>query len=369
MKKKVIIIGGGYGGIRALETLAGHANIVVTLIDQNRYHYLQTESYNFVALKNSIDDITIPLDTLVKGIDQNFSFIQDEVVKVDRHTVTCKEGEYSFDYLIIAVGVKTLIPPVFYNNHLFEVKNLSNALHLKQSFEETIVKHLKKEKQTTNIVVVGGGSSGVEIAAEMRNYLLTSNLAHEIQISLIADAFLGELDEDSRKKALQTLQNSGIRIVQKMVQKVEQNSLYLEDEVIEFDFGVVAIGLEASEFIKNLDFAKEKNLLKVDEYLRVEEYIYAIGDCAFLKDKTGEPLPQTAQTAEQSGIIAAKNILRTIQEKPLIKADIKIYGLAIALGGKFAIATASFVKVDGILGYLGKKAIEQFYKIPLKLKS
>ncbi|QOP43385.1 hypothetical protein FJR45_05230 [Sulfurimonas sediminis] len=368
-KKRVVILGGGYGGIKTLETLADNESIEVTLIDKNRYHYLQTESYNLVALKSSLDDIIIPLDTLVKGIDKNFCFIQDEVVKVDTHTVTCKEGEYFFDYLIIAVGVKTLLPSIFRNEHLFEVKNLSNALHLKHSFEDTIVKHLKKEKTHTNIVVVGGGSSGVEIAAEMQNYLLKLNLAQEIQISLIADAFLGELDEDSRKKALQTLQNSGIRILQKMVQKVEGNNLYLEDELIAFDFGVVAIGLEASEFIKNLGFEKEKNFLKVDEYLRVDEHIFAIGDCVFLKDKRGETLPQTAQTAEQSGVIAAKNILRTIQQKPLIKANIKIYGLAIALGGKFAIATASFVKVDGILGYLGKKAIEQFYKIPLKLKS
>ncbi len=368
-RKKVIVLGGGYGGVRALETLSKNENLDVTLIDKNRYHYLQTESYNLVALNISLDDIIIPLDKLVKGIDENFCFIQDEVLSIKEDKLICKNEEYRFDYLIIGVGRTTLIPSIFKNDTLFEVKNLSNAIQLKQSFENTIVKHLKKEKTTSSIVVVGGGSSGVEIAAEMGNYINKRDMTQQIKVTLIADLFLSELDDGSRKKAISTLEGIGIRTIQKMVKKVEGDKIYLDDEVIDFDFGVVAVGLDVSDFIKNLDFKKEGNLLKVDEYLRVKENIFAIGDCTYLLDKYNKPLPPTAQTAEQSGVIAAKNILRTIEEKPLVKADMKIYGLAIALGGKFAIATASFIKIDGILGYLGKKAIEKFYKIPLKLKA
>ncbi len=367
-RKKVIVLGGGYGGVRALETFSKNNYLDVVLIDKNRYHYLQTESYNLVALNISLDDIIIPLDKLVKGIDESFSFFQDEVVGIKEGKLLCVNAEYLFDYLIIGVGGTTLIPPIFKNDTLFEVKNLSNAIHLKQSFENTIVKHLKKEKTKTNIVVVGGGSSGVEIAAEMGNYIHKLDMSQEIKISLIADIFLAELDDHSRKKAISTLESMGIRTIEKMVKKIQDNELYLDDEVISFDFGVVAVGLDVSDFVKNLDFEKEGNLLKVDEYLRVKENIFAIGDCVSLRDKHNKLLPPTAQTAEQSGVVAAKNILKTIEKKPLIKADMKIYGLAIALGGKFAIATTSFIKIDGILGYLGKKAIEKFYRIPLKLK-
>ncbi|WP_297441836.1 FAD-dependent oxidoreductase [Sulfurimonas sp.] len=367
-KKQVLVLGGGYGGIKALETFAHNDFLDVTLIDKNRYHYLQTESYNLVALQLSLEDIIIPLDRLVQGIDKRFQFIQDEIINIQETKVICRGGEYCFDYLLVAVGVQTFLPSLLKHEKLYEVKNLSNALYLKQHFENTIVKHFQKEQQLSNIIVIGGGSSGVEIAAEMQNYINESNLKEEVKISLIADLFLTELDETSREKALDTLQDMGIHIIKKMVTKVQNNKVYFENETIAFDFGVVAVGLSAHDFIEKLYFPKEKNLLKVDAYLRLYKNIFAAGDCALLEDRDGKSLPQTAQTAEQSGVVAAENIMRCINNKPLIKADIKIYGLAIALGGKFAIATASFIKVDGLLGYLGKKAIEQYYKISLKLK-
>ena len=369
-KKKVIVLGGGYGGIKAIETLANESDhIDVTLIDKNLYHYLQTESYNFVALNISLNDITIPLTELVQGIDKNFNFIQDEAVNIQDNTLICKHGTYEFDYLIIGVGSITKVPSIFRDKNFYEVKNLSNAIHLKQSFENTLLKHLNNMSDHSNIVVIGGGSSGVEIAAEIKNYMNQSKVYKNIHVTLIADMFLSELDESSKEEVFKVLKDLGIDIIQKSVNKIENQKISLDEQTIKYDFGVVATGIGTNEFINNLDFKKENKFLVVDEYLRVSENIFAIGDCAILKDKNGNPLPQTAQTAEQSGVFAAKNIIRLIKHKPLVKANIKIYGLAIALGGKFAIAITSFIKIDGILAYLGKKAIEQFYKIPLKLKT
>ncbi|RUM43779.1 MAG: hypothetical protein DSY46_07335 [Hydrogenimonas sp.] len=146
-KKKVIVLGGGYGGIKAIETLANESDhIDVTLIDKNLYHYLQTESYNFVALNISLNDITIPLTELVQGIDKNFNFIQDEAVNIQDNTLISKHGTYEFDYLIIGVGSITKVPSIFRDKNFYEVKNLSNAIHLKQSFENTLLKHLNNIK-------------------------------------------------------------------------------------------------------------------------------------------------------------------------------------------------------------------------------
>ena len=368
MGKKVIIVGGGYGGIKALETLA-NKDIEVTLIDKNLYHYLQTESYNFIALNISLNDITIPLEELTSGLNKNFKFIQDEAVTIKNNTLICKNGNYKFDYLIIGVGSITNIPPIFKDKNFFEVKELSNAVTLKQSFENILLKHLKSSLATSHIAVIGGGSSGVEIAAEIKNYLNKTKLYKNIKVTIIADIFLSELDKSSRKEALNLLKEMGIEIIEGMVSSVNGGKIYIDSVKVEYDFAVVATGITTNSFIKNLEFKKEKGFLVVDKYLRIQKNIFAIGDCALLKDKNGKILPPTAQSAEQSGVIAAKNIIRTIKQKPLKKANIKIYGLAIALGGKFAIAVTSFFKVDGILGYLGKKAIEKYYKIPLKLKA
>jgi len=364
--KKVIVVGGGYGGIKALETF-GSENIDVTLIDKNLYHYLQTESYNFLSFNISLNDITIPLESITKGINKNFNFIQDEALNIENNTLICKNSSYSFDYLIIATGSKTFIPKIFNKDNFYEVKELKNAIKLKHSFENILHKHLVS-KTFSNIVVIGGGSSGVEIAAEMKNYINQSILYKDVKVTLITEQFLTEIDEESREIAYENLKKLGIEIIIDRVEKVENDILYTKNKEIKYNFGVLATGIKPSNFIENLDFKKENGFLVVDEYLRVKENIFAIGDCALLKDKNNNPLPPTAQTAEQSGIIAAKNILRLINNKPLLKADLKIYGLAIALGGKFAIAITPFFKIDNILGYLGKKAIEKYYKFKLKLK-
>jgi len=366
--KKVIILGGGYGGIKALETLSKEKiKCEILLIDKNVYHYMQTESYDFVVSNSSLKDITIPLFPLVKGINNNNAiFINDEAINIKNNTLICKKGSYEFDYLIIATGSITKVPKIFKN--FLEVKELKNATNLKQKFEDLVLKHLKKEKNSSHIVVIGGGASGIEIAAEMQHFINELKLNNEIKITVVADIFLAELDESSKKKVIETIENMGIVIKQSFIDKVEENKIFLDDEIIKFDFGIVATGIETNDFIKNLSFKKVNGFLETDEYLRVKENVFAIGDCAILKDKKGNILPPTAQTAEQSGIIAAKNIINLIQNKPLKKADIKIYGLAIALGGKFAIAKVAFFEIDGILAYLGKKAIEKYYKIPLKLK-
>lgn len=364
--KKIIILGGGYGGIKAFETLSKHENLDITLIDKNIYHYMQTECYDFIVSNSSVKDITIPLKNLTESIKADAKFINDEALSVKENTVICKNKNYFFDYLIIGVGSVTNKPNVF--KDFIEVKELKNATNLKQNFELLVLKHLKKEKKFSHIVVVGGGSSGIEIAAQMQNFLNETRLNNEIKVSIIADVFLEELDEKSRENVLDILKKSGLSIKKCLVDKVENKKIFIRDEIIEFDLGVATTGIKTSEFIKNLPFEKENSFLKTDEFLRVNDKIFAVGDCVVLKDKNDNILPPTAQTAEQSGIIAAKNIMNSINSKPLQKADIKVYGLAIALGGKFAIAKAGIFKIDGILAYLGKKAIEKYYKIPLKLK-
>jgi len=368
--KKVLVLGGGYGGIKALETLAGNEAVEVTLVDCNRYHFLQTESYNFIASNLSLSEITLSLEKLIRGLDPRFRFVKDEAVGIEGDTLVCREGRYPFDYLILGTGSVTSVPGLFATERLYGVKLLRNALRLKHSFEELLLHHMREEDDgVSNIVVIGGGSSGVEIAAEMQHYLNGSSLYRGVTVTLVAELFLAELDGKSRQKAREVLEKAGVNILEKAVVRVDERALHFEEGSLPYAFGVLATGIAAGEFARNLPYEKERGFLKVDEYLRVAERVYAIGDCALLRDREGKPLPPTAQTAEQSGVRAAKNILREIAGKPLQKADLKIYGLAIALGGKFAIAITSYVKLDGILAHLGKRAIEQFYKIPLRLKS
>lgn len=367
---KIVVLGGGYGGIKALETLARSSEAIeVTLVDHNAYHYLQTESYNFIAAKSSFSAITISLEELVRGFGPSFRFVRDEAVELEEGRLRGRRGSYAYDYLIIAVGSATLLPGVLRHERLYGVKTLPEATHLKHAFEELLLRHLEGRSDPSGIVVVGGGSSGVEIAAEMRAVLNRTEIYRSVSVTLIADRFLTELDESSRRKALELLENMGIRIVKGLVERVESSRIHAAGESFDFDFGVLATGIAAVPFLQNLPFSRSGPFLEVDRTLRIAERIYAIGDCALLRDRHGHPLPPTAQTAEQSGTQAAENILRQIHGSEPKEADLKIYGLAVALGGKFAIAVTPYLKIDGILAYLGKKAIEHYYKIPLRFKS
>ena len=383
MKIKIIILGGGYGGIKALESFANHKNIEVTLIDQHTYHYLQTQSYDLVASKISLEKTFIYLPTLVKGIDKNFNFIQDEAIDIDKKQkkLICKNGIYKFDFLIIAIGSVTKFLKGFEEKGKYSlgVKSLRGALNIKHFFEKELFDRLEPSiaKKCFNIVVIGGGLSGVEIASEMKYYFnqYSKNNAlscGNINITLISKHILKNLDKKAQNIAKKRLEKLGVKIIYHHVKEINEKKLFLDNnEEIEFDFSIFTGGIEPPPLIKNLNFKKnKKGFLIVNEYLKVYDNIYAIGDCAFLTDRYGKPVPPTAQSAEQSGVIAAKNILAEIKNENLIKANIKMRGLAIALGGKFALIITPFnLYITSFIGYLIKKAIEEYYKIPLKLKA
>jgi len=380
--KKIVVIGGGYGGIKALETFAKYSeDLDVTLIDQHTYHYLQTQSYDLVASKISIDETFIYLPTLIAGINKNFKFFCDEAIDIKDKKVICKNKEYEFDYLIIATGSVTKFLKGFENKGEYSlgVKSLRASLKVKQFFEKELFDKLEPQraKKSFNIIIIGGGLSGVEIAAQMReffnNYYKSNALTcGNIHIKLISKHILKDQDRSTIDRSIKRLRNLGVDIVQSYVEEIKEKRAFLDNkEYIDFDFAIFTGGIEPPLFIKNLNFKKDKKgFLLPNEYLKVSENIFAVGDVAILKDKNNKPIPPTAQSAEQSGVLAAKNIILHIKGEKLKEANIKIMGLAIALGGKYAIITTPFgFKIYGFLGYLIKKGIEQYYKIPLKLKA
>lgn len=380
--KKILIVGGGYGGIKALETFALYnEDIEVTLIDQHTYHYLQTQSYDFVASKIPIEKTFIYLPALVASFEKNFQFVCDEAIDIKNNTLICKNRNFDFDYLIIATGSVTKFLKGFEEKGKYSlgVKSLRAALKVKQFFEKELFDRLEPQraKNCFNIIVIGGGLSGVEIAAEMRHYLneYSKNNAltcGNIRIKLLSKHILKSQDSKTRRKTIQRLTDLGVEIIKHHVNEINEKTAILDNnQKIEFDFAIFTGGIEPSCFIKNLKFKKdEKGFLIVDKYLRVKKNIFAIGDAARLSDKNGNIIPPTAQSAEQSGVIAAKNILADIRGKEPEIADISLRGLAIALGGKYAIVSTPFgYNIYSVFGWLIKKGIEQYYKIPLKLKA
>jgi len=380
---RVLILGGAYAGIAAMRKLSTSSALSITLIDQHPYHFLQTEGYELIASNTPFDDTIVSLPALCANYD-NVTFKHRRIVSVDSQNkvVHLEHEALQYDTLIIALGSVTKFFNCADNVHNYSsgAKSLRGALKLNQFFQDELYKRLesnKKAKESFNIVVGGAGLSGVEIAAGMqeffnRYYTSNSLCCAKLQIHLIAsrETVLNGMHPDIIKSATKRLKQLSVNVhTSSRLQNIEAHTVLLENgTTIDFDFMIFAGGTTTAPCLTSLGLEQAPNgQFMVDAHLRASEdkNIYIIGDSAALCDKRGNALPPTAQTARQSGTLAAENVLRTFQNKRLKKSNLKIKGIAIALGGKYVAIDLGYIRVDGYAAYLIKKLIERFYKWPL----
>lgn len=388
-RPRVVIVGGGYAGVQALKVLAISGLCDVVLIDQHPYHYLQTQAYELIANECSMTRVTIDLVALCLSFGSHVSFIKDTIRGVDFEN-KCISGEltcHSYDYAILCTGSRTAFSASAHGlrEHSHGVKTLSGALNFKQQFEQRLYKRLESEggwcSEPFNIVIGGGGLSGVEIAAEMAHYIRVFHhdntmTCDNIHIFLIIphDTVLEGMEKYLITKATQRLVSLGVKIINhSRITSVEEHSLMLnEKEALCFDFMIFTGGITASTLTASLVVNKNsKSQIVVDKYLRVPFYecVFAAGDIAQLSDSVGNILPPTAQSAEQSGVHAANNILLLIQKHAMRPASMKMEGMMVALGGNYAaVSLMGWIKLSGLAGHMIKTIIMSAYRYMLHVQ-
>ena len=386
--REIVVIGGGYGGLRAIEHLAKAPDLKITLIDQNPYHYMQTESYGYIAGRFDIADVALDLKHWCAGFGSGVRFVRDRVERIDfeNRSVICQTERVGYDTLIIATGARTNFFSFIrgLREHSYGVKSLERSFGLRQAFEKRIYQKLTGEKidreGDLHIVIGGAGLSGVEIAAEMAHTLkryekVLGTHAKNITISLIdaAETILPGLDPyliDISYKRLASL-GVGIRTAT-FIDAVEERRIHFKTgDSIPYDFMIFTGGIQATPLLETIDAPKNRiGQLVVDRFLQLPgiESVYAIGDCTELRDKEGNLLPPTAQTAEKAAAYVAKRIQK-ISDDANEPFDASIDGLFIALGGSYAAGVLfNKIRVEGYLAYLLKKAITRSYRLGLELK-
>ncbi len=383
MRHHVVILGGSYAGIAAMRRLAKNPKLNITLIDQHPYHFLQTEGYELISSNTSFDETIVSLPALCANYD-NVTFRHRKVLSValNRNVIILNDREEPYDTLVIALGSVTKRFECDANvyNYSSGAKSLRGALKLNQFFQDELYKRLesdKKAKENFNIIVGGAGLSGVEIAAGMqhffnRYYRSNALSCATLHIHLIASrkTVLNGMHQGIIKSATKRLKNLRVQVhTQCRIASIHAHETLLTNGTkIPFDFMIFAGGTTTAPCLKTLDIEQTpRGQFIVDEYLHAigHKNIYIVGDTAALKDKKGHPLPPTAQTAIQSGKLAATNIIRSLQNLQLKKADLKMKGIAIALGGKYAAIDLQYIRFYGYTAYLIKKLIERLYKWPL----
>jgi len=383
----VVILGGSYAGIAAMQRLSKNPKLNITLIDQHPYHYLQTEGYELISSNTSFEETIVSLPALCANYD-NVTFNHRRVNSIDikRKVILLEGGEESYDTLVIALGSVTKRFECDANvyNYSSGAKSLRGALRLNQFFQDELYKRLesdKKAKENFNIIVGGAGLSGVEIAAGMQhffNHYYRSNALScaTLHIHLIAsrETILYGMHKSIINTSTKRLKKLRVKVhTNNRIASIQEHETTLTDGTkIPFDFMIFAGGTTTAPCLENVSLIQTpKGQFVVDTYLHAKDHndIYIVGDTAALSDKNSNPLPPTAQTAIQSGEVSATNIVRTLNHKKLKKATIHVKGIAIALGGTYAVVDLGYIRLSGYLAYLVKKLIERFYKWPLWWKA
>ena len=334
-KKRVVIVGGGLGGLRLAEDLYG-SGMQVVLIDKNNFHQFPPLIYQIASAGIDPSSISFPFRQIFrKRKDFYFRMAEARMVDSEKKILQTSIGKIDYDYLVLAAGATTNF---FGNKNIEEwaipMKTVPEAMGLRNAllsnFERALTCATEEERQELlNVVIVGGGATGVEIAgalAEMRRYVIPydypdmdSSLMH-IYLIEAGDRLLAGLSQESSQKAYEFLKSMGVDIqFGKMVTDYRDHKVVMKDgtEIPTRTFlwvsGIRANampGIDESHLGRGFRF-------KVDEFNRIPgvEDVFAIGDQCLQTSDAAYPNghPQVAQVAIQQAKNLAKNLKRIDQ--------------------------------------------------------
>jgi len=384
---KIIVVGGGYAGLRTVEGLAKNPNNEILLFDKNPYHFMQTDVYNLIANENDFAQVSVDLFTFCMGFDDNVVFYKQEITNIDfkNKKIITSLQRYSYDYLVIAVGSRTK----FMSNisglreHAYGVKALHRAMYFKQKFEMSLFNKVRESGthcNPINIIIAGAGLSGVEIAAQMASFSIefynrNNFICRKLNIVLVNSGknILKGMDTQLVKKSEKRLLelNVVLKNEKKVIELNSKNVTLSDGEILEMDFMIFAGGIEPNALVHQLNLEKnEAGYIVTNESLQVAQYeeVFAIGDCTTIY-KDAKVIPPTADVAEQMAELCSKNITNLILKKPLKKHKIKSRGVLIALGRGYAVSKLFGIYFNGYIAYKIKKLVEKVYAKRLDYRS
>ena len=355
-----VVVGGGAAGLEMVTRLAssfssksGHT---VTLVEPSSHHLWKPRLHEIAAgtFDNELDSVAFRLHAACHG----YQYVQARMSGLDRanKTITVSaefspEQTLKFDYLVIAVGAISndfKIPGV--SEHCLFLDSASQA---EKAWEQ--MKQMMANGGAHRVSIVGGGATGVELAAEWAKVSKQLNRYQndtQLSITLIeaADRVLPTSADCMSEKVLKKLQKQGVNVrLNARVKRAEADRIVTENEVIPADLQIWAAGIRCPDWLANLDGLESNriNQLKVLPTLQttLDESVFVIGDSAECPQEDGRVVPPRAQAANQAAAHLAKQFKRLVKGKELRQFVYKDGGMVVALGHDYAVGALMNDKV------------------------
>ena len=390
-KKKIVVLGGGYGGVECTRKLEGYferdEDVEIILISEDNFLLFTPMLPQVAAGMLATRDIVMPIRTIIKKT----KFYEGRIKNIDPYGKIVnlwgtdeKRGlSIHYDFLVVSLGSETnFFGMSDVEKHAYTIKNLNDAMTVRNRVID-MLEHAENESNPIlknsllTFVIVGGGFAGIETAGEVMDLLLDARKYYprikknEIKV-LVLEALPNILPGFSEKLAkfahnlltkhgieikLKTAVTSfdGYEIKMKKIEESPESQKEPEIEAVQTRTMIWTAGVTPVNTIKRSMFKTERGKIIVNDFLEVSDFpgVFAIGDCAlFIDPVTKRPFAPTAQLAEAQAKVAAYNLHSLINHKDLKKFEYQSRGQMAIIGKRNGVASIFGMNISGIWAWI-----------------